>query len=246
MEWILWSPSTETALVIIPEEAELLIPLIRRSGQTAQVHLITYAAPVTKAMLNNFNDLRFYSLPSLPVGYKMPDWFSIELGIFAGRLYVTQEECSLIAEYLQVPSNDKQDGNITKAVAERIFSRNPLAFLSEWLPLRRQVSEVMQTPMGYIIQGRMQALRPDHAFFVSRVADSPPEFKNMPVSSGSTDDTSDDDDDDDFSDAGEEEVDDGWEDLGEENDARVDDVKEEFDVDVDVDGYSDELRLSSL
>lgn len=43
VEWILWSPSTLTALLIVPEEAELLIPVIRRAGQSANVHLITYA-----------------------------------------------------------------------------------------------------------------------------------------------------------------------------------------------------------
>lgn len=224
---MLWSPSTDTALVIIPEEAELLVPLIRRSGQTAQVHLITYAAPVTKAMLETFNDLSFYSLPSLPVGYTIPNWFSIELGIFAGRLYVTHEECAFIAKYLEIPGAEDGDGDATEPMAGRPFTNNPMGFLSEWLPLRRQVSDVMQTPMGYIIQGRLHALRPDHAFFVSQVRDAP-DFKDMPVSIGSTDDTSDDDeDDDDFSDAGEE-IDDGWEDLGEEHD-----VKE---VDEDPDG----------
>ncbi|ROW07311.1 hypothetical protein VMCG_03763 [Cytospora schulzeri] len=212
VEWILWSPSTKTALVIIPEEVELLIPLIRRAGHTSQVHLITYAAPVTKAMLKNFNGLRYYSLPTLPIGYQFPDWFLIELGIFAGRLYVTHEECSLIARYLHISETD--DGDAVESVVGRTFARNPVGFLCEWLPLRRQVSDVMQTPMGYIIQGRLHALRPDHAFFVTRVADAPG-IMDIPVSNGSTDDTSDEDEDE-FSDGGED-IDDGWEDLGEEN-----------------------------
>lgn len=174
-------------------------------------------------MLSNFSSLRYYNLPSLPDDYRFPDWFSIELGIFAGRLYVTHEECSLIAKYLQAPSPLNGNGDIAKCVDEavggRTFARNPMSFLCEWLPLRRQVSDVMQTPMGYIIQGRLHALRPDHAFFVARVADAPG-FKDMPVSSGSTDDTSDDDDDEsDFSDAGEE-IDDGWEDLGDQQDGK--------------------------
>ncbi|ROV95602.1 hypothetical protein VSDG_05251 [Cytospora chrysosperma] len=218
VEWILWSPSTETALVIIPEEAELLIPLIRRCGQTSQVHLITYAAPVTKAMLKNFNGLRYYSLPTLPLGYKIPGWFSIELGIFAGQLYVTHDECAPIAQYLHISS--KEEGEAVETVVGRTFARNPVGFLCEWLPLRRQVADVMQTPMGYIIQGRLHALRPDHAFFVTRVTDAP-DMIDMPVSNGSSDDTTDEDDDG-FSD-GSEENDDGWEDLGEEHvDEKVD------------------------
>jgi hypothetical protein len=66
--------------------AELLIPLIRAQRQP-KVHLITYAASVTKNMVH-FNKLSYYVLPRLPVGYKPPSWFSIELGIFAGRLYI--------------------------------------------------------------------------------------------------------------------------------------------------------------
>lgn len=216
MQWILWSPSTETALIIIPEEAELVIPLIRSFDRTSLVHLIAYAAPVTKAMLKNFNDLRYYSMPTLPAGYKFPDWFSIELGIFAGRLYVTYEECALIAQYLQISG---PDGRNAEAAAGRIFARNPMSFLSEWLPLRRQVSDVMQTPMGYIIQGRLHALHPDHAFFVTRVTEGP-DTMAMPVSNSNSEDTSDEEDDG-FSDVGEE-IEQGWEDLGDGKEAFYD------------------------
>ncbi|TGO44474.1 hypothetical protein BCON_0512g00030 [Botryotinia convoluta] len=90
VEWILWSPSNETALIVIPEEVELLIPMIRTARKPI-VHLITYAAPITKSM-QHFNGLSYYVLPSLLNGYKIPEWLSIELGIFAGRLYINHIE----------------------------------------------------------------------------------------------------------------------------------------------------------
>lgn len=162
-------------------------------------------------MLNNFNSLRYYSMPILPAGYKVPDWFSIELGIFAGRLYVTHKECAIIAQYLGI--SETENGNAVETVVRRTFARNPMGFMCEWLPLRRQISDVMQTPMGYIIQGRLHALRPDHAFFVTRATDAP-DIMNLPASNGSFDDTSDEDEGD-YSD-GSEEVDDAWESMGEE------------------------------
>lgn len=176
------------------------------------MHLITYAAPVTKAMLKNFHGLKYYSLPALPAGYKVPNWFSIELGIFAGQLYVTHEECSHIAQYLQGPQADGEDA---AATVRGTFARKPMGFLCEWLPLRRQVSEVMQTPMGYIIQGRMHALHPDHPFFVTRVKGAPDMMDTPVLSNGSSDDTSDDDEND-FSDMGGE-AEEGWGDLEEED-----------------------------
>ncbi|KKY37654.1 hypothetical protein UCDDA912_g02340 [Diaporthe ampelina] len=114
VEWILWSSLTETALVIIPEEAELLIPIIRRAGRTCLVHLMAYAAPVTKSTLRNFNGLTYYNMPPFPEDYRFPKWFIIEL-------------VSLWDVFIQ--------------------------------------SDIQQTPTGYILRGRIEALHPDHAFF---------------------------------------------------------------------------------
>jgi hypothetical protein len=50
-------------LVIIPEEAEILLPIIA-NNEDAPTHLITYAAPVTRKMLH-FGNLDFYAVPSL-------------------------------------------------------------------------------------------------------------------------------------------------------------------------------------
>lgn len=145
VEWILWSPKTNTAVVIIPEEAELLIPVIRPLGHKSAVHLITYAAPVTKTM-GIFNEFRYYNLPDLPQQHDFPDWFRIELGILSGRLYVDSAESELLARYIQ--PNLSNNGEFTS------LADDPAQFLLEWLPLRRKSQNVTHTPMGYICTGR--------------------------------------------------------------------------------------------
>jgi hypothetical protein len=151
--------------VVISEETELLIPVIR-AQKHPRVHLITYAAPVTKNMLH-FSGLSYYVLPRLPDGYVTPDWLSIELGIFAGRLYMNFAECTLLMKYLQL------EDKITQRSSEQqagLFTQNPISFLLEWLSLRRKGQDITHTPIGYICQGR--PLHESHHFFVTRRADA--------------------------------------------------------------------------
>ncbi|KAL1889974.1 hypothetical protein Sste5346_008553 [Sporothrix stenoceras] len=162
VEWLLWSPSTETGLVIIPEELELLLPDIQKSKCT---QLIAYAAPVTRSMLD-FSSLKFYSFPTLPSNDKVPDWLPIELGILAGRLYMTYDEAMAMAKYLgqYVDDNDNDDKIKKEDDTPKQFCPNPTSFLLEWLPLRRTAQDVLHTPIAYVCQGR--TLRPDHSFFL--------------------------------------------------------------------------------
>lgn len=147
-------------MVIIPEEAELLISKIRLAGSLSPVHLIAFAAPVTKTM-KHFDDLKYYTMPALSKDYEFPAWFKLELGFFAGRLYVPHHECVAIAKYLGIP----WQGSEPSQSASCAFTSNPMAFLQEWLALRRQVQDIMQTPMGYIISGR--PLAANHPFFAN-------------------------------------------------------------------------------
>ncbi|KAK3353249.1 hypothetical protein B0T25DRAFT_206536 [Lasiosphaeria hispida] len=62
-DWILWVPITETALVVIPEEAENLSTMLRNASGP-MVHLIPYAAPVTRNMVQ-FGGLNYHALPRL-------------------------------------------------------------------------------------------------------------------------------------------------------------------------------------
>ncbi|KAI0977550.1 hypothetical protein F4678DRAFT_455700 [Xylaria arbuscula] len=160
VEWILWCPSTQTAVVIIPEEAELLIPRLRLSVDEPSVYLVAYAAPVTKAMAC-FNSLRYYSLPRLPTEHIFPEWFRIEIGILAGRLYIDLVEWDPVARYLRLPSevDDRHAENDARPRAADTmspvnFSDDNVSFLLEWLALRRKAQDILHTPVGYICTGR--------------------------------------------------------------------------------------------
>ncbi|KAF1734969.1 hypothetical protein CRV24_003887 [Beauveria bassiana] len=85
VNWILWSPSSETALIIIPEEADVVIPLLRKMVKPL-VWLLGYTAPVTKSM-QSFNCLNYLTIPRWPREMKVPVWLGIEVGVFSGRLY---------------------------------------------------------------------------------------------------------------------------------------------------------------
>ena len=185
MNWIIWSSGTQTALIIIPEEAELLIPVIR-AAEPSRTHLLVYAAPITRKMLH-FNQLTYYSLPRLPKTWKSPTWLTIDLGILAGRLYFDFAEYATLTSYLRVTDINSSDGDgiatgaatgidgignegERKATAQQIrsFTQNPLSFMQEWLAIRRKGQDFVHTPMGYICQGR--PLRANHPFFVTKMA----------------------------------------------------------------------------
>lgn len=110
----------------------------------------------------HFNGLSYYVLPHLPGDYTVPDLFSIELGIFAGRLYINFSECAPLVKYLQLA--DKTIDRIG------VFTKNPIDFLLEWLTVCRKGQDIMHTPMGYICQGR--PLHQHHPFFIARSADA--------------------------------------------------------------------------
>lgn len=59
VNWILWSCSTDTALIVKPEEAERILPLLH-GAQNPVTHLLIYAAPVTRIL--QLNDLRYYTV----------------------------------------------------------------------------------------------------------------------------------------------------------------------------------------
>ncbi|XXH02381.1 hypothetical protein Hte_008756 [Hypoxylon texense] len=161
VEWILWSPSTETALVVIPEEAELLIAMLRITAVEWPVHLIAYAAPVTKAMLS-FNNLDYYSLPALPPGYAFPGWFRLELGLLSGRLYIHSAEWDSLDRHLQQSAPSSEGNTADGMMTLGGIADDPASFLLEWLTLLRKTQDVLQTPMGYICTGRTPG--PNHPF----------------------------------------------------------------------------------
>ncbi|KAI1385347.1 uncharacterized protein F4822DRAFT_445312 [Hypoxylon trugodes] len=107
VQWILYSHSPEAAVVVTPEEAELIIEILQetvRKNRASATRLLTYAAPVTRRMLH-FNNLRFYSMPPLPDEWQPAEWFTTELGLFAGRLYFEWSEYDSICRILGIDSS---------------------------------------------------------------------------------------------------------------------------------------------
>ncbi|KLU92347.1 hypothetical protein MAPG_11293 [Magnaporthiopsis poae ATCC 64411] len=160
VDWILWSPFTRTALIVIPEEMELIIPILRLAAAagTTNVHMVTYAAPTTKAMLP-FNSFQYYSFPQLPADHEFPPWFRFEVGIVAGRLYVGADEWDDVKNFVWPKESEliarSYDG-VQAAGGGRlgICADDPAAFLRAWLAVRHPTQDIQHTPMGYICMGR--------------------------------------------------------------------------------------------
>ena len=116
--------STETAILVAPEEAELLITLCREDVPHQVVHLLAYAAPVTKQMLH-FNDLNYFAVPAVPPNWSAPIWLKVQLGIIASRLYFPFSELGHIRSFLGLDDDDyltseRMANNISKSMPGKI------------------------------------------------------------------------------------------------------------------------------
>jgi len=176
---------SETAVIVIPEEAEAIIPILREAAPPAATYLMTYSAPVTRKMMK-FNDLTHYTIPPLPQDWTAPQWLRIELGLFAGRLYFEWDEYEPLCKFIGIDPTSNAVEDFDSAVeltesdteasetnelaqssrAPRLTKR-PLTFLQEWLAVRRRGQDFVYTPMGFITHGK--GLHENHPFF-SRVS----------------------------------------------------------------------------
>ncbi|PQE15352.1 p-loop containing nucleoside triphosphate hydrolase protein [Rutstroemia sp. NJR-2017a WRK4] len=134
-----------------------------------RAHPITYTAPVTKNILH-FDRLLYYALPSLSVGYTVPDWLSIELGISSGRLYFNFAEFVPLMKYLHFTNKTDAGSPQGNSIYIGILTKNPINFLLDWLSLRCKGQSIIHTPIGYIYQE--QPLYKDHLFFITRGEDA--------------------------------------------------------------------------
>lgn len=172
VHWVLWSEATSTALIVTDYEANALIPLLRNVSPPI-VHLISYAAPVTKSMVVSFDTLNFFSVPHLPDNWQAPAWLVRDLGIFAGRTYFDYDsQHEAVCEALGLPqpqlsTNSKRTADLDREMpfsstsddderdrSIRAFSPSPLLFMQDWLAVRRKGQDFSQTMMGEICHGR--------------------------------------------------------------------------------------------
>ncbi|KAH9861897.1 hypothetical protein IAQ61_010098 [Plenodomus lingam] len=106
-----------------------------------------------------FSSLRYYSLPALQSDYIIPRSLTVELGIFAGRLYMQYDECAPLVDYIDKASMNRRSNARTN---------DTIRFILEWVSLRRRGHDIMHTPLGYVCQGRPLGM--EHAFFVTNHA----------------------------------------------------------------------------
>ncbi|KAG5659115.1 hypothetical protein KAF25_000317 [Fusarium avenaceum] len=173
VEWVLWRPAIETGVIIIPEEAELLLPRLRRI-ETPITFLLTYTAPLTRSLLE-VGSLAYYPVPTPKKGLMIPSWLEIEIGLMAGRLYLPYDQYTQLRSCLEVDEEAELSVAADGVLRSRtrilphfggLNAKSLAKFLTEWLPHRSRSSDIMQTPMGYLIQNR--DLPENHPFFVSK------------------------------------------------------------------------------
>ncbi|KAL8690761.1 MAG: hypothetical protein Q9218_003865 [Villophora microphyllina] len=161
VHWVLWSGVIKTALIISDYETNALIPLIRDASPPV-VHLISYAAPITKSMVI-FDSLNFFTIPSLQHDWQAPSWLVRDLGIFAGRTYFDYDnQYSAVCEVLGLPQPLSRAADLDKEMPFPVddggptepFSPSPLLFMQDWLAVRRKGQDFSQTMMGELCQGR--------------------------------------------------------------------------------------------
>lgn len=183
--WLLLDRMGRNAILVSPEEANSLIPILQHLGvDKTACHLIVYNAPITRRMLQ-FNDLNYYAIPPLPEGFKAPMWLKVELGIFAGRLYFDWNEYEHLSSYLGSHGPDEHDDdNDTPRPPKEAFATKPLAFLHDWLAVRRKGQDFEHTPMGFVTTGK--PLSASHPFFAAMSAEETSSDKILQPSSAHT------------------------------------------------------------
>ncbi|KAJ3498305.1 hypothetical protein NLG97_g1231 [Lecanicillium saksenae] len=132
VNWILWNLSSETALIIIPEEADTVIPLLRETISPV-VWLLPYATPVTKSM-HAFHCLAYLTVPRWPLVRELPAWLGVEVGIVSGRLYFPFAEYGPLLAWLGLVDPDCEVRG-ARLLTGGLSSDELVAFLHAWLAL---------------------------------------------------------------------------------------------------------------
>ncbi|KAK4234701.1 hypothetical protein C8A03DRAFT_18447 [Achaetomium macrosporum] len=167
VSWVLWSELNETAIVLIPEEAEQVIKMIHSKGTHPKIYLITYASPTELGLLAGRLYFEWHEYDAL----------SKFLGITEESSSGSDEDNDEVSvdddEYCDENETDGDDDSavengdnkntITTAKSSSSFSPRPLTFLQEWLAIRRHGQDFAHTPMGFLAQGK--PLQASHPFF---------------------------------------------------------------------------------
>ncbi|KAI6041743.1 hypothetical protein EDC04DRAFT_2980494 [Pisolithus marmoratus] len=169
VNWILSSQSNGNLTIVIlsPFEVNKLLPEIRNSKFVC-LHIYT---PRTQPKMRPCDDLRLYTIPSVPPDWIAPIALVDQVNLFAGQLYLRDYNTYLrLCRFLCIYADDladeedlevENDGFIAaahrpkKAQSTSSFQKSPLAFLKYVINLRRRGISFMATHMGKILNGRL-------------------------------------------------------------------------------------------
>ena len=164
VQWVLSGKMSgkEALVVLSPFEADLLMPEIRISKY---VHLHLYIPRTTKRMKPT-DDLRLYSVPTIPSDW-IPPWTLIDqLNVFAGQLYLSDYTsyvrlCHFLGVHTEelpqkpgtvVSRNWFSNPNSSDEEIRNRFEGTPLPLVIQLLAIRRGMG-FAGTHMGKILEG---------------------------------------------------------------------------------------------
>lgn len=168
VNWILSSIASGVPVLVIisPFEANALLPNIRAS---MHVHLHIYTPRVISTM-KPCDDLRFYSIPSLPVQWMPLEALILQLNIFAGQLYFPHHStyvqlCRFLGIYIadvegQGAFEVQSDGFIRPedrpptANQPSLFDQSPIPMLKNLFSIRRKGVGYLPTHIGKLLSAQ--------------------------------------------------------------------------------------------
>ena len=165
VNWILSSTTSGTLVLVVvsPFEVNALLPDIRASKQ---VHLHIYTPRVTR-MMKSCDDLRLYSVPSLPVQWTPQEVLVRQLSIFAGQLYLPDySSYVMLCRFLGIYTADLRDQSTFKVQSDgfirpedrppavNTFQESPVNTLKAIFSIRRKGLGYLPTHIGKLLSAR--------------------------------------------------------------------------------------------
>ena len=148
----------ENVVIISPYEANLLMSKIRKS-QAVTLHIY---APRQNLVYPSLDQLTLYNVPESSASIEIPDNIRIQLGLFAGQLYIGsfieyQQLCDFLGvAYTKTPEGltVADDGFILGDNNKTTFSQSPLKFLETLMSqVRKDCQAIDKTHVGKILSG---------------------------------------------------------------------------------------------
>jgi hypothetical protein len=163
VNWILSSTASDMLVLVVvsPFEVNALLPDIRASKR---VHLHIYTPRVTR-MMKSCDDLRLYSVPSLPVQWTPQEVLVQQLSIFAGQLYLPNYSAYVeLCRFLGIYTADLRDQSTFKVQSDGFirpedpaansFQESPVNTLKAIFSIRRKGLGYLPTHIGKLLSAR--------------------------------------------------------------------------------------------